>query len=781
MKRMKKKQIRYHSVILLAILISSVLPIFISVDIITKNDKEFGAEHSIPKSSDPYSQYIDSITISAGFLGPGTLSNTYTDDGNYLQYNSEWFGNPINMYSIQLRLNFDPPLSGGDYYLSVHIASTYSGQKVYLYVNSEIYDSATNLDFDNRLINDVTQIRIAGSNDFNSFNFKIFYCKLVPTEPPPSTWYESNENYNIGDFPSDEWSIFGGSAGYIGVANASAYSVNMSGKAIRMYTPNSGNAKGMDRITNFTIDPGESLYLSFKAQMKPLCNGEGIFTIYAEEAGPPIFFEIKFVKDEYGEKIRIEFADGHLGIFNNIDMNQVYSFDIVITKDPTSNLLKHFIFIDQKLELLYEANTMLYPNVMEVVLAMTEDGPGELFLDNFYMGYVDQEKDQYWEDVTIAYPMYYLYVPQVRNDPNDEVLKMNMNYLYEFAEELEVSFSLSIGFTFFEVLSVGGSFPLGDVIKFMDTDDMYEVSTLGEDIIVFHQVEGSKKDINFTLPGDHPDNGASIMTGWYDFIFINEKINSKTTSNFEQTIGDLPQEYYDCKNQSQKIETKLYESPQGGNQTLTYKIGERELALSYEYEIGTSLGIPIGDYVAFDFGITYCVDYTAVYKARASLEISWEDKPDYEEDAFVEVYAPPEGTYSTALNLPPYFINHTDIPIPVKVTGLVATPGLGQIDLSWTANQDQFIHHYNIYRNNTKIAESITTSYTDTGLLDSTTYAYTVSAVNTYGKEGPKSDEVQATTATPEPGFTESILLTTLAIGVIIVLFRFNRKLKKLK
>ena len=92
------------------------------------------------------------------------------------------------------------------------------------------------------------------------------------------------------------------------------------------------------------------------------------------------------------------------------------------------------------------------------------------------------------------------------------------------------------------------------------------------------------------------------------------------------------------------------------------------------------------------------------------------------------------------------------------VTGLVATPGAGQVSLSWQAVAGAT--SYNIYRTAESgyesAAPSVTgitgTSYTDTGLNDGTTYYYQVVAVNSSGPSG-FSPEAHATTpgVNPDP------------------------------
>lgn len=84
---------------------------------------------------------------------------------------------------------------------------------------------------------------------------------------------------------------------------------------------------------------------------------------------------------------------------------------------------------------------------------------------------------------------------------------------------------------------------------------------------------------------------------------------------------------------------------------------------------------------------------------------------------------------------------------PAQVTGLIATTvSDSQIDLSWTANTELDLDHYNIYRDGIFLQNSILNSYTDTGLTGSTTYTYIVSAVDTSTNEGLLSSSASATT-----------------------------------
>lgn len=92
----------------------------------------------------------------------------------------------------------------------------------------------------------------------------------------------------------------------------------------------------------------------------------------------------------------------------------------------------------------------------------------------------------------------------------------------------------------------------------------------------------------------------------------------------------------------------------------------------------------------------------------------------------------------------------TPIALPAQVTGLAATPGNGQVQLSWTAVTGAT--SYSVYLGATSGAETLvtntvsTTSYTASSLTNGTPVFFKVSASNASG-EGPQSAEVTATPA----------------------------------
>jgi hypothetical protein len=92
---------------------------------------------------------------------------------------------------------------------------------------------------------------------------------------------------------------------------------------------------------------------------------------------------------------------------------------------------------------------------------------------------------------------------------------------------------------------------------------------------------------------------------------------------------------------------------------------------------------------------------------------------------------------------------------PSTPSGLVATPGNGQVALAWNANTDSGLAGYDVYRSSTSggpytnlTSTPVTTpSYNDTGVVNGTTYYYVVKAINTANQLSGASTQVSATPA----------------------------------
>ncbi len=92
--------------------------------------------------------------------------------------------------------------------------------------------------------------------------------------------------------------------------------------------------------------------------------------------------------------------------------------------------------------------------------------------------------------------------------------------------------------------------------------------------------------------------------------------------------------------------------------------------------------------------------------------------------------------------------------IPVNL--VVSDVGVTAISLSWDVSIDNIgVSGYNVYRNGVLVVNSVSTNYEDTGLTASTTYNYTISALDAAGNESTQSTVIAVTTDTT----------TTLPIG----------------
>ena len=102
------------------------------------------------------------------------------------------------------------------------------------------------------------------------------------------------------------------------------------------------------------------------------------------------------------------------------------------------------------------------------------------------------------------------------------------------------------------------------------------------------------------------------------------------------------------------------------------------------------------------------------------------------------------------------------------MTGLAVTTPSGtttQLNLTWTANTETDLNHYNVYRGTsagfvvtpgttTPVATPATNSNSNTGLTASTTYYYKVAAVDNANNIGTLSTEVSGTTGSAGPDTT---------------------------
>ena len=121
--------------------------------------------------------------------------------------------------------------------------------------------------------------------------------------------------------------------------------------------------------------------------------------------------------------------------------------------------------------------------------------------------------------------------------------------------------------------------------------------------------------------------------------------------------------------------------------------------------------------------------------------------------------ASPASNTATATTL-------ADTSPPTAPTNLAASPvSATSIGLSWTASTDDVaVDRYDVYRGVMKVGSSTTTGYTDTGLQPSTSYSYTVVAVDAAGNpSSPSGHNTPTTGITPLP--TTNVTVTPNTTG----------------
>jgi chitodextrinase len=91
----------------------------------------------------------------------------------------------------------------------------------------------------------------------------------------------------------------------------------------------------------------------------------------------------------------------------------------------------------------------------------------------------------------------------------------------------------------------------------------------------------------------------------------------------------------------------------------------------------------------------------------------------------------------------------SDSSAPSTPAGVSATTtSASSIHLSWNPSTDNIgVAGYRIYRAGTQLGTAVSTSYSDTGLVPSTTYSYTVAAYDAAGNVSAQSQSASATTA----------------------------------
>jgi len=168
------------------------------------------------------------------------------------------------------------------------------------------------------------------------------------------------------------------------------------------------------------------------------------------------------------------------------------------------------------------------------------------------------------------------------------------------------------------------------------------------------------------------------------------------------------------------------------------------------------------------------VEYYFACITDAAHDSGWQDSPTYEDTGLTtgtqysyQVRArdkSPNQNETSWSN--PASATPTDVP-PAAPTGLAAAPSDSQVTLNWDDNTESDLAGYNVYRSTTaggpytKIAALPTTSdYTDSDLVNGTTYYYVVTSVDQAANESGFSNEASATPNVQQMVYVQSIDMT---------------------
>ena len=118
-------------------------------------------------------------------------------------------------------------------------------------------------------------------------------------------------------------------------------------------------------------------------------------------------------------------------------------------------------------------------------------------------------------------------------------------------------------------------------------------------------------------------------------------------------------------------------------------------------------------------------------------------------------------TVNVTVNNPVPDTQSPSVPSGLSATAVSET----QINLSWNVSTDNVgVTGYSVYRGGNQIATSATASYSDTGLIASTTYSYTISAFDLAENNSSQSQSAEATTFAPPPPDTTAPGYTNLSV-----------------
>jgi fibronectin type 3 domain-containing protein len=234
------------------------------------------------------------------------------------------------------------------------------------------------------------------------------------------------------------------------------------------------------------------------------------------------------------------------------------------------------------------------------------------------------------------------------------------------------------------------------------------------------------------------EGATPIATGLTGTSFSDTGLSNGTTYYYEVTAVNVSGE----SGKSSEVSATPQVSAPAAPTNLLASAGNAQVALSWTASSGASSydiyrGTSSGSEALVDYGIT-SASFTDTGLSNGTTYY-------YEVSA---VNAGGESGRSNEVSATP------QVAPPAAPTNLVASAGNAQVALSWTGSSGAT--SYNVYRGTASGAETLlqtgitTTSFTNSGLSNGTTYYYEVTAVDAGGESG-RSNQVSATPQVPPP------------------------------
>ena len=246
----------------------------------------------------------------------------------------------------------------------------------------------------------------------------------------------------------------------------------------------------------------------------------------------------------------------------------------------------------------------------------------------------------------------------------------------------------------------------------------------------------------------------------YDIYRNSTKVGTSTSTSYNDTGLSASTTYtytvdaYDTNNnhsaQSSPIQVTTLSGNNGGPTIPTNLTGTAtsSTSVSLSWTASTENGSATVKVVGYDIFRNGTNIGTSPNTTYADNTVAANTTYTYTVDAFDNATPPRHSSQSTPIQVTTPQSGSGTPTTPTNLTGTATSST--SVSLSWTASTEQggtgSIAGYEVYRDGTAIGTSTTTTYTDTTVVGSTTYIYTVDAYDTNNNHSPQSTPVSVTT-----------------------------------